>query len=126
MILKYFNGSIELNETLIYAAAISVIASISGILHHPFYFYSVKYGLQVRLACSGLIYRKVLHCGITSFESTSSGDINNLLAVDLTRIETAIMYVCYLAIGIYFSSSLLNMYTLTIIYLIGQQVLFRQ
>lgn len=99
LILKYFNGSIQLNEALIYAGIISVFVSIGGILHHPYYYFSSKYGMQVRLACSGLIYRKILRCGITSFESTSAGDICNLLAVDMTRIETAIMFVTYLAIG---------------------------
>jgi ATP-binding cassette subfamily C (CFTR/MRP) protein 4 len=105
MILKYFNGSIELNETLIYASVIAVFASVGGVLHHPYYYFSTKYGMQVRLACSGLIYRKIFRCGITSFESTSSGDICNLLAVDLTRIETAIMFVTYLAIGIHLKTN---------------------
>lgn len=99
LVLKYFNGSIGLNEALIYAAIISIFASVGGILHHPYYYFSTKYGMQVRLACSGLIYRKVLRLGVTSFESTSAGDICNLLAVDMTRIETAIMFVTYIAIG---------------------------
>ena len=99
LILKYFNGSIELNEALIYAAIISIFASIGGILHHPYYYFSTKFGMQVRLACSGLIYRKILRMGVTSFESTSAGDICNLLAVDMTRIETGIMFVTYLLIG---------------------------
>lgn len=101
MILKYFNGSIELNEALIYAGVIAIFASVGGILHHPYYYFSTKYGMQVRLACSGLIYRKILRSGITSFESTSAGDICNLLAVDVSRIETCIMFVTFLAIGKY-------------------------
>jgi hypothetical protein len=59
MILKYFNGTMTLNMALIYAGIISFLATFGGILHHPYYYNSYKYGMKVRLALSGLIYRKV-------------------------------------------------------------------
>ena len=59
LILKYFNGTLGFNDTMIYAGVFSVFASIGGILHHPYYYNSYVYGMRIRLALAGLIYRKV-------------------------------------------------------------------
>lgn len=61
LILQWFNGTISLNLTLLYAGAVSVLAAIGGILHHPYYNNAYKFGMKARLALSGLIYRKVLN-----------------------------------------------------------------
>ena len=49
----------SLNETIIYAVVISICAIIIGILHHPYYLNATRYGMRMRVAVSGLIYRKV-------------------------------------------------------------------
>ena len=60
MVILYFNGGIKRTEALIYAAVISVCVVIAGILHHPYFFNSWRIGMKIRIACSGLIYRKVI------------------------------------------------------------------
>lgn len=59
MVLVYFNGGIERKEALMYGLIISVCAIIGGVLHHPYYFNSWRIGMKIRVACSGLMYRKV-------------------------------------------------------------------
>ena len=78
LILKYFNGSIELNEALVYASFIGVFAMIGGLLHHPYYFISGRYGLGAKLGLSGLIYRKVSYQ--TSIQVNSSDHLGVVCA----------------------------------------------
>ncbi len=59
MVLVYFNGGIERREALIYGCIISLCAIVGGVLHHPYYFNSWRIGMKIRVACSGLMYRKV-------------------------------------------------------------------
>ncbi len=99
-ILKYFNGEVKKIEyALIYAGVISVCAIFVGILHHPYYLNACRYGMRLRVACSGLIYRKALKLSLKSLDSKSSGDIINLLSSDTTHIEYGAYYLPYLIIG---------------------------
>lgn len=59
MVLVYFHGGIERREAIMYGCIISVCALIGGVLHHPYYFNSWRIGMKIRVACSGLMYRKV-------------------------------------------------------------------
>ncbi|CAF0837577.1 unnamed protein product [Brachionus calyciflorus] len=99
IVLRYFNNTMELTEALIYAGVISVCAIIVGILHHPYYLNACRYGMRLRIACSGLIYKKVLRLSLKTLDSKSAGDIINLLSTDATRIEYGIYYLPYLITG---------------------------
>ena len=59
LILRYFNGTIDLATALVYAGIISVLAAFGGVLHHPYYRNAYTQGMKTRLALSGLMYRKV-------------------------------------------------------------------
>jgi hypothetical protein len=58
-ILKYFSGEMELWEACIYGGAISLCSLLVGYMYHPLYMYLFKFVVRLRVACSGLIYRKV-------------------------------------------------------------------
>lgn len=89
----------QLQETIIYAIVISLCSVVVGILHHPYYLNACRYGMRLRIACSGLIYRKVLRLSLKTLDSKSAGDIINLLSTDATRIEYGIYYLPYLITG---------------------------
>ncbi|RNA09361.1 multidrug resistance-associated 4-like isoform X1, partial [Brachionus plicatilis] len=99
IILRYFNGTMEITEALIYAGVISVCSIIVGILHHPYYLNACRYGMRLRVASSGLIYKKILRLSLKTLDSKSAGDIINLLSTDGTRIEYGIYYLPYLITG---------------------------
>jgi ATP-binding cassette subfamily C (CFTR/MRP) protein 4 len=120
-ILKYFSGEMELWEASVYGVAISISAFLVGYIYHPCMLNLFKLSMNVRVACTGLIYRKVwpprnfnyinpnsykvfefgkaLKLGMNSFESTSAGDVINIMSTDLTRMEYAILCAPYLFIG---------------------------
>lgn len=89
----------EITEAMIYAGVISICAVIVGILHHPYYLNACRYGMRLRVATSGLIYKKVMRLSLKTLDSKSAGDIINLLSTDGTRIEYGIYYLPYLVTG---------------------------
>jgi hypothetical protein len=78
---------------------ISISAIVVSVLHHPYYYFVCCFGTRLRLASSGLIYRKALKLNINTLQSKSAGDIINLLSTDGTRIEYGVYYIPYLITG---------------------------
>lgn len=58
-VLTYFDGQIDLKTALTYAALLSSGYCFNSILHHPIFLIEAKYGTKMRLACAGVIYKKV-------------------------------------------------------------------
>ena len=58
-LIKYFDGTNDLETTLIYAGLMSLNIIIGSLIHHPFYMLAFRFGQSLRVACSGLIYKKV-------------------------------------------------------------------
>jgi hypothetical protein len=46
-------------DAYLYAAGVSICAIFLAIFHHPYFFGVLRVGMQLRVACSSLIYRKV-------------------------------------------------------------------
>lgn len=99
-ILKYFSGTIELSEAIIYTVAIGLVAVLISTLHHPYYFNTYGWGIKCRVACSGLVYRKALNLSVKSLDQKSSGDIINLLSTDMARLENGFTYWPHFASGV--------------------------
>nr|QNH67884.1 ATP-binding cassette transporter subfamily C member 4 X1 [Brachionus rotundiformis] len=99
IILQYFNGSIDLGVALIFAGLSSSCVIIDSMLHHPYFLNAYRYGMRLRVACSGLIYRKILRLSLKTLDSKSAGDIINLLSTDTTRIEVGMHFLPYLITG---------------------------
>nr|APD26517.1 ATP-binding cassette transporter subfamily C member 4 X1 protein [Brachionus koreanus] len=99
IILQYFNGTIELSTALIFAGLSSICVLIDSMLHHPYFLNAYRYGMRLRIACWGLIYRKILRLSLKTLDSKSAGDIINLLSTDATRIEFGMYFLPYLVTG---------------------------
>ncbi|XP_011500254.1 PREDICTED: multidrug resistance-associated protein 4-like [Ceratosolen solmsi marchali] len=54
-------------------------------------------GMKIRVACSSLLYRKILNVPITFTDNeTSAGQVLNLLSNDVSRIDHAVFYIHYI------------------------------
>jgi len=60
-LLEYFNSEISLEMALTYSLIIIVGLFVSCVCHHFYAFNTTLYGMQIRTACMGLVYRKVLN-----------------------------------------------------------------
>jgi ATP-binding cassette subfamily C (CFTR/MRP) protein 4 len=98
-ILKYFDGQADLKWALMNGFFMSICVTINCILHHPYFLNIYKLGFKMRIACSGLIYKKVSKLKLCGIDAESNGQIINMLANDLSRIEFLLMFMPYLFIG---------------------------
>jgi ATP-binding cassette subfamily C (CFTR/MRP) protein 4 len=57
--MTYFDGTGTLNTALIYGGLICLGATFNAVIHHPYFLHIAKLGVKMRLACSGLVYKKV-------------------------------------------------------------------
>lgn len=74
-----------LSDAYWYATGIVFCTAFGVIMIHPFNFYMTKISIKIRLACSGLIYQKVLRLTKSSFDENQTGTIINLISNDLDK-----------------------------------------
>ncbi len=58
-LIKYFNGQIDKNEAFMYGTLLLLGSALTSIVAHPYFFQITRYGMQLRLAVGGLVYKKV-------------------------------------------------------------------
>ena len=107
------NDSWNSNRNCIYfsAAGLCLLSFINTILSHPYFFESYRIGMQIRIACCHLIYRKSLKLSDSALRQTTVGRIVNLLTNDVTRFDLSLMNFNYI-----FHSPIQALVSISIIY----------
>lgn len=82
------NTQITSAEAYCYATGIVLSMAFTMLTLHPFLLFNSKTASKVRIACSGLIYRKILRITKSSIEDGQNGQIINLLSNDLSNLES--------------------------------------
>ncbi|XP_014467785.1 PREDICTED: multidrug resistance-associated protein 4-like [Dinoponera quadriceps] len=101
-IIKYFNGKpdasdrVTREDALIYTAYLVISLIITVILLHNVSLMMQQIGMRVRIACSSLVYRKLLRLSRTSLSQTGTGQIVNLLSNDVLRFDQLSIYLNYI------------------------------
>ncbi|XP_011647242.1 multidrug resistance-associated protein 4-like isoform X2 [Pogonomyrmex barbatus] len=72
-------------EAYLYASAMIFLGILVILITHHSTLGLMEIGMRVRIACSSLIYRKILR--LSNFSTTSSGQIVNLLSNDMSKFE---------------------------------------
>ncbi|XP_043470122.1 ATP-binding cassette subfamily C member 4-like [Leptopilina heterotoma] len=97
-ILQYFNGTSSMTKTEAYYWAGLFI--ILFVLRSSFFHLSVHsmfhLGMQIRVSCCSLIYRKVLRTSKSAEASSSAGKILNLLTNDVNSLDYAMPFFNYI------------------------------
>ncbi|CAG9858341.1 unnamed protein product [Phyllotreta striolata] len=73
-----------------YSAGLVGLTLFSVFLTHHMNFGLSKIGMRIRIACSSLIYRKLMRLNQTSLGRTAAGQVVNLLANDVARFDQAL------------------------------------
>ncbi|XP_051163981.1 ATP-binding cassette sub-family C member 4-like [Leptopilina boulardi] len=85
-------GTETKEEALSYAAGLVIFIYLNAaFLHHTNQF-SQHMGMRVRVACSALVYRKLLRLSKSALDKTAAGQIVNLLSNDVGRFDLTLMY----------------------------------
>lgn len=92
---SYFgeNPDVSRDEAIWYATGVVLSTAVMTLIFHPFTLYMSKMACNVRVGCSGLIYRKSLRLLKSSTEEGQNGKIINLLSNDLAKFELGLQLV---------------------------------
>nr|XP_006820924.1 PREDICTED: multidrug resistance-associated protein 4-like [Saccoglossus kowalevskii] len=86
-------------EAYLWATAISLSLGVRILIYQMSKFRLARIGMQLKIACCSLIYRKVLRLSNTALGGTSTGHIVNLLSNDVNKFEVVFYYIHYLWIS---------------------------
>ncbi|CAF3686894.1 unnamed protein product [Rotaria socialis] len=74
--------------------AATILASLcTSLIYNPYFYWMQIFGLKMRVAYSGLIYRKLLRLSSDSMNKISPGKITNLLSNDASQIELVLQFI---------------------------------
>ncbi|CAH0600505.1 unnamed protein product [Chrysodeixis includens] len=79
-----------------YALAMLGLNFISLMCQHHNSLFVVRFGMKVKVACSSLLYRKLLRLSQVSVGEVAGGKLVNLLSNDIARFDYAFMFLHYL------------------------------
>ena len=81
------------------AAGLCTFQILSVLLNHHYFFRTFKMGMDVRIACSGLMYRKCLRLHQSVLAHTGDAHVLTLLADDANRFDLAFVHLHFLLLG---------------------------
>ncbi|XP_015609831.1 multidrug resistance-associated protein 4 [Cephus cinctus] len=79
-----------------YATIVIVLAIIYTFVSHHCNMGQLLIGMRVRVACSSLIYRKILRLSTSAVGRTAGGQVINLLSNDVARFDNLFMFLHYI------------------------------
>ncbi|RZB38697.1 ABC tran domain containing protein, partial [Asbolus verrucosus] len=85
----YTPNQVEINkrQAYLYATGILLVALSKSLIMHPCRLHFSVFGMKVRIACSSLIYRRLLRLKHNSFQKITLGQIMNFLSNDVARFD---------------------------------------
>lgn len=89
-------GSHEQWYGYVLAVSLALVALVQACIHHQVFFRSSRHGLRARVASCALLYEKALTLHSSSFVTTSTGTVTNLMSVDTRRFDDATPFMHYL------------------------------
>lgn len=96
-LIKYFVSETQSSQLYDNGYFISFLLVLCGIavtfLHHHFFFYSWRLGMQLRITLTTAIYNKAIKLNLRSLNKTATGHIVNLCSQDVEAFQQAGCYV---------------------------------
>ena len=86
-------------QTYLYGVYLMILQATMTLLVHPYYFSTYRMGMDVRIACCHLVYRKSLRLSKASLAQTTIGQIVTLISNDVNRFDWLLNYPHFLLIG---------------------------
>ncbi|CAG0881126.1 unnamed protein product, partial [Darwinula stevensoni] len=103
LLIRYFSGNWKYgNETYwgwLFGTGVILCSLLYIFTHHALFFIIGRCGMQIRVACGSIIYRKALKLSKCALSRTTSGQMVNLLSNDVNRFDQSVIYLHYLWIG---------------------------
>uniref|UniRef100_A0A5S6R3S5 Uncharacterized protein n=1 Tax=Trichuris muris TaxID=70415 RepID=A0A5S6R3S5_TRIMR len=96
-VIRFFHadGGQTLATTCIFAAALSLCSFFFAMCHHRYFYRMQAIGMQMRIACSGLIYAKLLTIDSAALRRVTVGHVVNLISNDVSRCDQVVLFLHY-------------------------------
>lgn len=91
------DDTVSVNDGYYWTLFLSICIMAHATLHHATFFLCVRFGLQLRVAFIAVIYRKALK--LSTFNTSSTGYIVNLVSNDVQRFEEAGTFFPYIILS---------------------------
>ncbi|XP_076453870.1 ATP-binding cassette sub-family C member 4-like isoform X2 [Babylonia areolata] len=100
-LIEYFTASSTMTTKQAYLYALGVsLATLLMAFTHAYYFFAVaRIGMQMRVACSSLMFKKAVWLNNSGMSQTTTGHIVNLMSNDVSRFDKGAMFLHFLVIG---------------------------
>ncbi|XP_058795497.1 ATP-binding cassette subfamily C member 4-like isoform X2 [Phymastichus coffea] len=97
LLIQYFkqDSDVTKEHAYGYASILVLLTFVHSLLKHHIDLGTLEIGMRLRIACSSLIYRKVLRLSNASVTTTTGGQVINLLSNDVVRFDPLFMYLHY-------------------------------
>ncbi|XP_068622150.1 probable multidrug resistance-associated protein lethal(2)03659 [Battus philenor] len=96
--INYFStaqSGITVSDAYLYAFGVVGLQLINAVIMHPMFLWMLSMSMKLRVACSSMIYRKLLRLDVTVGGQASeglAGHVVNLLTTDAQRFDMAILF----------------------------------
>ncbi|KAH1013297.1 hypothetical protein HUJ04_002305 [Dendroctonus ponderosae] len=90
---------ISKEEAFFFATCIMMCSLITVGIFHPYIMAGLHVGMQIRVACCSLVYRKALRIKLTALGGETVGNTVNLMSNDVNRFDQAPLFLHYLWIS---------------------------
>ncbi|KAM3966702.1 ATP-binding cassette subfamily C member 4 [Aphomia sociella] len=90
------DSTLSRQDAGLYALAMLVCNFVTLMCQHHNNLFVMRYSLKLKIACSALLYRKVLRMSQVALGEVAGGKLVNLLSNDLNRFDYALMFLHYL------------------------------
>ncbi|CAF3938729.1 unnamed protein product [Rotaria sp. Silwood1] len=80
----------------LYAIGLGLSTSLQALMHHQFFFRAARIGIQIRIALSSLIYKRLLSLPTRAIIETTTGQMVNLISNDVSKFEELYKYIHHL------------------------------
>ncbi|KAG5892174.1 hypothetical protein JTB14_026412 [Gonioctena quinquepunctata] len=91
--------SVSDKEAYAYASGLIMCLVVDAVLGHPAFMGFQHIGMKVRVACTSLVYRKILKFSRTALNLTTVGHLVNLLSNDVSKFDQAFALIHFAWIG---------------------------
>ncbi|XP_036361692.1 multidrug resistance-associated protein 4 isoform X2 [Octopus sinensis] len=100
-LVSYFTPDSQMTtqQAYLYGMGVVICILLSCLCNHIFFFNVQRLGMQIRIACCSLMYKKMLILDNASFNKTTTGQIVNLMSNDVNRFDQVLLYTHFFIIG---------------------------
>uniref|UniRef100_A0A0L8HT71 ABC transmembrane type-1 domain-containing protein n=1 Tax=Octopus bimaculoides TaxID=37653 RepID=A0A0L8HT71_OCTBM len=100
-LVSYFtpNSQMTTQQAYLYGMGVVICVLLGCLTNHIFFFNVQRLGMQIRIACCSLMFKKMLILDNASLNKTTTGQIVNLMSNDVNRFDQVLLYTHFFIIG---------------------------